>query len=228
MLSADTPNEVAAFWGDVITDDGIYVVDSQQRILFWSESAQRILGYRSEDVTGRLCYEIVGGRDSRNYQFCRRNCPIIVNARRGRLTPNYDVLCPTASGDLKWLNISTAVVKSKGHPLQVLHLFRDVSHRREVEESARRVATKVRQVLEEEANPSACQSDPGTPPLPKLSPREIETLRLLAHGMSTKQIASSLGVKPITARNHVSRLLLKLGTETRLQAVLFASHHRLI
>ena len=227
-MSTKKTNDIWGLWRDIVSDDGIYVVDSQQRILFWSKSAQQILGHPPEAVIGRLCYEVIGGRDARNFQFCRRNCPTIVNARRGRSTPNYDVLCPSNGGELKWINISTAILKYEDYPLQVLHMFRDVSHRRHIEESAQRVATKLRQVIEEDINPSVWQEEPGCPPLPKLSTRETETLRLLACGQSTREIAASLGVKPITARNHVSRLLLKLGTETRLQAVLFASRHHLI
>ncbi len=215
-------------WGDLVVDDGICVVDLRQNIVFWSRSAQRILGYGPEEVTGRLCYEIVGGRDSRNYHFCRRNCPIVVNARRGRPTPNYDVLCPTSGADPLWLNVSTAVVKNKGRAAYVLHMFRDVSHRRHIEEFAQRVAGTLRQVLKDEPGHPIWQGEPSPPPLPKLSPRETETLRLLACGMSTRQIADSLGITPLTARNHVGRLLLKLGAETRLQAVLFASQHHLI
>lgn len=228
MLSNDQSKDAGEFWKDIVMDDGIYVVDSQQRILFWSKSAQQVLGHRPEEVIGRLCYEVIGGRDARNFQFCRRNCPTIVNARRGRSTPNYDVLCPSARGEAKWLNISTVVLKNKGNPLKVLQMFRDVSHRRHIEESAQRVASKLRQVIEEEINPRVPPEDHLSTPLPKLSPREIETLRLLAHGLSTKEIAASLKVKPLTARNHVSRLLLKLGAENRLQAVLFASGRHLI
>ena len=53
-------------------------------------------------------------------------------------------------------------------------------------------------------------------------------LRLLAAGVSTQQIAETLDVRPVTARNHISRLLTKLGVENRLQAVVYASRHRLI
>ena len=228
MSHIDKTNDKAGLWKDIVSDDGIYVVDTQQRLLFWSKSAQQILGHSPESVIGRLCYEVIGGRDARNYQFCRRNCPTIVNARRGRSVPNYDILCPSTGGELKWINISAAVLKYKDYPLQVMHMFRDVSHRRHIEEYAQRVATKLRQVIEEEISSSVLQEEPGSLPVPKLSSREHETLRLLACGFSTKEIAASLKVQPLTARNHVSRLLLKLGTENRLKAVLFASRHHLI
>ena len=70
--------------------------------------------------------------------------------------------------------------------------------------------------------------EPSPPPPPKLSRREMEALRLLAAGMRTQQIAEVLGIQPVTARNHITRLLNKLGVENRLQAVVYASECRLI
>ena len=38
-------------------NDGVYVCDRDRRIVFWSKSAERITGWRSEDVLGRACLE---------------------------------------------------------------------------------------------------------------------------------------------------------------------------
>lgn len=55
-----------------------------------------------------------------------------------------------------------------------------------------------------------------------LTARETETLRLVAHGLSNKQIASELGVSQVTVKTHVSNVLSKLGLNSRTQAALFA------
>ena len=59
---------------------------------------------------------------------------------------------------------------------------------------------------------------PRTPP-PNLTPRQVEVLRLLEQGRSTKQIAAELHLSPETVRNHVRRLFRALGVNTRLEAV---------
>ncbi len=64
--------------------------------------------------------------------------------------------------------------------------------------------------------------------MPKLSRREMQVLRILASGMGTRQIAEALSLRPFTVRNHISRLITKLGVENRLQAVVYASQHHLI
>lgn len=55
-----------------------------------------------------------------------------------------------------------------------------------------------------------------------LTARERETLLLLADGASTDEISTTLGVARNTARNHVQRLLEKLGARSKLEAVAIA------
>lgn len=200
------------------TADGVFIVDNDQRIL----------GHAPDKAVGRLCYEVVGGRDPRNSRFCRRNCPVIANARKGRPTPDYDVLCSTSEGEIKWLNVSVAVHRNGASPFLVLHLFRDVTHRRRIEGFAQKASIAIRQLLNEVGVDSTGQAVSGPTPGPKLSRREAEVLRLLAASLTTKQIADALGIKPVTARNHITRLLNKLGVESRLQAVLYACERQLI
>jgi DNA-binding CsgD family transcriptional regulator len=52
-----------------------------------------------------------------------------------------------------------------------------------------------------------------------LTPRQHETLTLLASGLSTEQVANGLGVSRETARNYIRRLLRIMGVHSRLEAV---------
>ncbi len=61
-----------------------------------------------------------------------------------------------------------------------------------------------------------------------LTAREIDVLRLLARGMSSKQIASELVISPKTARNHIEHIYAKIGASSRVTASLFAMQHGLI
>ena len=58
-----------------------------------------------------------------------------------------------------------------------------------------------------------------------LSPRERETLSLLADGLSNSEIAERLGISEKTVRNHLSHLFDKLGVWSRAQAIVFARDH---
>jgi PAS domain S-box-containing protein len=56
-------------------------------------------------------------------------------------------------------------------------------------------------------------------PPPHLTPRQVEVLRLLEQGRSTKQIAADLHLSIETVRNHIRRLFRALGVHSRLEAV---------
>jgi DNA-binding NarL/FixJ family response regulator len=63
--------------------------------------------------------------------------------------------------------------------------------------------------------------DPSRPPA-HLTPRQVEVLRLLEQGRSTKQIAQELHLSYDTVKNHVRHLLRALGVHSRLEAVAIA------
>jgi HD-GYP domain-containing protein (c-di-GMP phosphodiesterase class II) len=61
-----------------------------------------------------------------------------------------------------------------------------------------------------------------------LSAREIEVLQQLARGLSTKEIASKLGMSPKTAGNHIEHIYAKIDATNRVSASLFAVQHGLL
>ncbi len=67
----------------------------------------------------------------------------------------------------------------------------------------------------------------STPPKRPLTPepltsRELDILRLVAHGRSNKEIAQELSITEMTVRTHVSNILSKLHLASRTQAALYA------
>ena len=59
-------------------NDGVYVCDRDRRIVFWSKAAERITGWRSEDVLGRACLEdILNHVDKDGHRLCGEEyCPL--------------------------------------------------------------------------------------------------------------------------------------------------------
>ncbi len=60
-----------------------------------------------------------------------------------------------------------------------------------------------------------------------LSPRELDTLLLVSHGKSNREIGAALNISEITARNYVSTLLDKLNLRNRIELATYALRHRL-
>ena len=61
-----------------------------------------------------------------------------------------------------------------------------------------------------------------------LTPREVEVLRLLAQGLSNKEIAVRLVISPKTAGNHIEHIYAKIDASSRATASLFAMQHGLL
>ncbi len=61
---------------------------------------------------------------------------------------------------------------------------------------------------------------------PELTARERQVLELVAVGLTNKEIAERLVISPVTARNHVSRILTKLSLDNRTQAATWLSQRR--
>jgi PAS domain S-box-containing protein len=210
------------------TADGVYIVDAEQRIVAWTAAAEKLLGRRAEATLGRRCYEVIAGSDYHGRLFCRRDCPVVVCARRGQAVRNYDVLTSVATQE-RWINISTVVVRAAGfaRPLAV-HLVRDVSGRRQAEILAQQTIAAVTRLMPDGPARAAAGAGPNPTPEPQLTARELEVLRQLAAGRSVREIAADLVVSSTTVRNHIQNLIGKLGVHSRLQAILYAARRDLL
>ncbi|WP_228984875.1 response regulator transcription factor, partial [Streptomyces sp. DH12] len=79
-------------------------------------------------------------------------------------------------------------------------------------------------VLRLRGGPRKEQQEPDV--LPGLTEREREILELIGEGLTNRQIGQRLYLAEKTVKNHISRLLAKLGVERRIQAAVIATEAR--
>lgn len=76
--------------------------------------------------------------------------------------------------------------------------------------------------------PAAVTHAPEASGYVELSGRQREVLDLLAEGLQARAIAARLGISETTTRNHIHRLLQRLGCHSQLHAVAWARRRHLV
>jgi DNA-binding CsgD family transcriptional regulator len=143
---------------------------------------------------------------------------VVTLVKRGETVQHFDMATRTRAGKPVWINVSIVVVPGPRPDLgTTVHLFRDVTVAHEIE-------ALVRARLAEAGPPSP----DGGGPVPELTRRELEVLRLLTGGANTRALSDRLHVSSATVRNHVQNIFAKLGVHSRLEAVAYATRHRLL
>jgi DNA-binding NarL/FixJ family response regulator len=72
------------------------------------------------------------------------------------------------------------------------------------------------------------RSDRQQVPTPRLTERELEVLKLVAHGLNNREIAKRLFISENTVKNHVRNILEKLQLHSRMEAVMYAVREKLL
>lgn len=194
--------------------DGVFAVGPEGRVVLWNRAAEKILGWSARDVMGRPCCDVFVGVDDHGNRLCYKGCHVMSLVKLGEPVQHFDMQTRTKAGRPVWLDISILEAPSSGPGgALAIHLFRDVTTTREL----------LRLVHERLQAPSA---PPGEATM--LTRRELEVLRLMAGGANTKALAERLHVSPATIRNHAQNIFTKLGVHSRLEAVAYATQHRLL
>jgi len=197
--------------------DGAFVIAADGRIVLWNRSAERILGYNARDVLGRPCCDVFIGNDDSGNRLCYQGCHVQTLVKMGEPIQSFDMHTRTKVGKPVWISVSilSTPPNGKAGPMTV-HLFRDVTATKEL----------LSLVHERLAAPAGGGERPEA--ASSLTRRELEVLRLMTEGLNTAGAAGRLHVSPATIRNHVQNIFGKLGVHSRLEAVAYASKHRLL
>jgi two-component system NarL family response regulator len=65
-------------------------------------------------------------------------------------------------------------------------------------------------------------------PTPRLTERELDTLKLVAQGLTNREIGEQLSISENTVKNHVRNILEKLHLHSRMEAVMYAVKENLL
>ena len=124
-------------------NDGVYAVDTDRKIIYWGPSAERITGWRSEDILGKRCSDgVLCHVDKDGRSLCgREHCPL----HRAMVTNNSSdlpiiVFARHAKGRQVPMRVSVAPIRNaSGKVVGGVETFRDVSQEHEDAKLVRRI-----------------------------------------------------------------------------------------
>ena len=204
---------------------GAYAVDMRQTILFWNPEAERILGYRADQVIGRKCHSVIRSLAKEgSTPICMKDCRAVLAFRRGCVPSVVYARPRCASGERKRIVATPMVVPmAEGVKTVFLQLFHEATDEAPILEAAATVKDALSERGLTSPAPPARHSE-----VTRLSAREQEVLRLLALGFTSQEIAERLFISYNTVRKHVSNVNTKLESPTTLNSVLTAQRRGLI
>ena len=208
------------------TSDPTFAVDSEGAIAAWNAGAEKLFGRSPGEALGQPCGDILKGSDECG-AVCSENCTVRQAIENDHAISNFDLEVGTAKGR-QWCNVSVLTADDNGstRPLAI-HVVRPIDLRKRLEILVRDFVVTSTSVSPE--NAVAMISATRAPAKDaELSPRELEILRLLAHGKSSESISAQLHISRTTVNNHVQHILHKLDAHSRLEAIRRAEHAGLI
>ena len=208
------------------TSDPAFAVDREGSIVAWNSSAEKLFGRSTGTALGLLCGEILKGTDECGL-VCSKNCTVRQTIENRHPISNFDLEVETVQGR-QWCNVSVLTVEDTGstRPLAI-HVVRPIDLRKRLEILVRNFVVTNTNVTPESA--VALLTATRAPAKDaQLSPRELEVLRLLSQGESSRNIATLLHISTTTVNNHVQHILKKLNARNRLEAIRRAEHAGII
>lgn len=182
----------------------LFAYDDDLRIVSWNEGAEKLTGVPADEAIGAPCWAVLRGVDDAGHVVCHQGCGRSRLVHQGCPLPAQVMSIRT--GDSRRRIAIESVAANDDDERVYLHLMREAPE----------------PVVEEKP----AGDDLG--PAPRLTPRQLEILGLIAQGVVAREIARRLYLTETTVRNHIRALLVELQAHSQLEAVYVARRHGLV
>ena len=108
--------------------EGAYFVDRERRITYWNKAAERLTGFRSEEVVGHRCSEnILVHVDCQGKNLCKAGCPLLATME-DTLTREAEVFFHHRRGHRVPVSVRTTPLEDdEGNVVGGIELFAEIS-----------------------------------------------------------------------------------------------------
>lgn len=195
------------------TADAALAVDTAGRITAWNNAAAELFGLNEADAVGVRCHQILQC-STEDGAARSEDCVIARIARESRPLVNFDLRLQTKTGR-QWCNLSTLIVRDPASAARhIIYIVRPREMRKRLEQALSEFV-RTRTQAHGPNDPAAISPVSSV----HLTSREVEVLRSLAKGHSTRAISSQFNISSATVNNHIKHILRKLDVHSRLEAI---------
>jgi diguanylate cyclase (GGDEF)-like protein/PAS domain S-box-containing protein len=119
--------------------DGVYLVEPDRTIKYWSPGAERISGHSAAEVVGRNCFDnILDHVDGRGRSLCHNSCPLAAAMRDGK-EREATIWLRHSDGHRKPVRVRATPMRDEaGRIVGGIEYFSDATQRMAAEEEADR------------------------------------------------------------------------------------------
>ncbi len=195
--------------------DAISLTDLEGRTIFCNKQALALLGFESmQEALGKNAFDFIAPEDRQRAAD---------NAQRTLRMNNVSQIEYTLvriDGSRVPVELgASVVVDAEGEPMGFIGVVRDITKRKETEESLKMARDELENKVERIADPDTTYG---------LTFRELTVLHLVAEGKSDGEIAAVLGISPRTANKHMENILAKMGGSSRTELGVRAVREQLL
>jgi PAS domain S-box-containing protein len=207
------------------TGDPAFASRPEAGIIAWNDAAEELLGYKGRDVLGRPCFQVLAGKDVFGNRYCSGSCALVRMALNREAIGRFEIRYRNKSGRAVAVGVSIIVVPNDSSAkVDIIHVLDS----RRVEHTEGRLGSACDNGFRELDQREQTSLTHRHAPKARLTPREIEVLRLMGEGFGTRAIAGQLNISVATARNHIQHIFARLEVHNRLEAVCVARRIGLI
>ena len=198
--------------------DGVFSIGTGQTVVSWNRACESITGIPAAKALGSCCHDVLRGQDTNGRPLCKCDCPLSSLAKGGPPPSTLPMRITHQDGKRIQLCVGTMLMPSQTQDeWAVVHVMRRSRGIKDADFFA----------CSSPPGPEACPPEPAQHNAALLTNRERDVLALLAEGSGAEAISVMLHISASTVRNHIQRLMAKLGVHSRHEAVAFAHRHKL-
>jgi len=179
MWSGAVHGDMAAVFGALApSPDPVFVTDRHNRIVFWNQGAERILGFSAAEVVGKPCAARLEGCDAFGNRYCSESCPVTTMAARGEAVNHFGLRLKARDGEVVTVDVT---ILNLGAPTPGEFFLAHILRTDRIELPSLRDSDRPA------PPPSPFSSSRESPDIRarRLSAREVEVLGMLAAGRAT-------------------------------------------